>query len=152
MKAILFTLILFLYSVSSSFSDEKNNNFMELKKQLNLKDNQKLVLIFTSVHDCQKCVTLPLTYLECSKIEKLKNDLLTVAAVKCEREIEKFRFTKLFNWQNPVIRDDGHLKNNLNLPKETIFAIFDSDGNILLKYKNLKDFDCKQIAKIRKNK
>ncbi len=121
---ILFISFFAIFNIITSRDDTLLNTIIE-KTKLNEKD--KLILIFTTVSDCHKCINIPMSIVQ--SIDETKIKLVKfLAVISCDRDLELLCFKNLFHWEYPMIRDDGHFKQNMGLDKKTIFAIIDIKG------------------------
>jgi hypothetical protein len=162
-KFILY-LIIFNYTIFCYKSENNKildqNYFSDLKSKVNLKKDEKLVIIFYNLGSCSKCLINQIIKIDCAKYElsrinkKLLKKIKIIALIGCEREKELALFQKEYNWEGEMVFDNGSSKARLGLNIETSVTIFDFNGNYLLIDCNQNEFnldkDCKLYINILK--
>jgi len=138
-------LILF---ISSHFDQ---NYFDQLKVDLDLKNDEKVIITFQTLDNCIKCYQIP--FLIIMDLRKIKNipDFKVLCFLKCNRKKELDVFKKKFDWNDYLMMDKGDARLKLGLKKDTHLAIIDANGSIMFEFnqENMQDID-KCVLKITK--
>ena len=94
------------------------------------KHSDIVCVIFASTIDCSKCIYAS-NYL-LSAFEKTYHcRVRNIAEVQCFREQEMQVFRKGFQWNYPMVHDDGSARKLLGLPDDTRLALYDSSGKLI---------------------
>lgn len=140
---ILLLFILNLLQINDSYQIQLHT----IKKAIDY-NRDIFITLFVKFGECDKCVKMPMIAYNCA-INKLKDQKINlnpkiIAIVRCSRELELKRFTKLYSWNSHIMIDKGDVLNNLNLPENTRLAIFNKDSCIKFWYSE-SQFDCDSL-------
>jgi hypothetical protein len=122
--------------------------FNELKKETNLEWDEKLIIIYQNLGNCNKCYLEPMEiiYNVTSICPDIKYKIL--ALVRCDRKIELKVYKRDHDWKYYMFRDDGRARKKLLADNETIITLLDSNGRNLL---NIKGGDMHSGIKLLRN-
>lgn len=137
--------LLMIFFVNLTLVSAVNDTFQILKEKYDVKEGEYLALIFIDPGECDKCLSIPYTQLECISQSINRKTLQFTAIVKVDREIELIMFKKNYNW-NYDCEVDRDFQKKLELKEGISMAIFDSKGNIISQM-TLQEVRCDRIQK-----
>ncbi len=120
--------ILFFFLITLNLYSSNNTYFNTLKKNVDLKRNEQLIIIYQDIGSCVKCYLQPMDQIaKLAKDGKIKNFKL-LALVRCDRDLELNIYKKQHNWTNYLYRDDGNGRKRLGASEITYLTVFEYDG------------------------
>jgi hypothetical protein len=122
----IYLIVFFLLSLNLYSSN--NTYFNNIKKNVSLKENEQLVVIYQDIGSCVKCYLQPMDQIaKLAKEGRIKNFKL-LALVRCDRDLELSIYKKQHDWKYYMYRDDGKGHKRLNAKETTFLSVFDYNG------------------------
>ena len=137
MKKIFLVVLNLLIPLLLFTEEDKISGFNKLKDAIQMKQGEKVIVIFQQIGSCKKCYYIPTYAINCA-FEKCKyqngkypGNVKVIAAVDCSREKELKLFTDQYSWKDYILRDNGKIKSELGLRTECYLAVVDYSGKVL---------------------
>lgn len=122
------------------YREKPSTGIVKIRESSGCNQKSKIILLFINIGECIKCSVGAKATIDSIATEIGDNSICTVAVVRCNRAIELKIFSRNNNWTQPIYADDGTLKDNLNLPKDTRLAVYDAQ-NVFMGSLKREDFN-----------
>jgi len=113
----------------SSLLSASSNLLEDIKKSVNLTNDEYLLIVYLEPSNCAKCYIEPLEIIKRLEKEQPNSKYKIIALIRCDRDIEMNVFKRQINWQYSMYRDDGKARSRLGAETETMLSVFDYSGN-----------------------